>query len=393
MGRRVQVANLEGRVRPARLALGLSQGQLAERTGLTRQAISSIESGQYVPNTAVALALARALRCTVEDLFSFAAVPGDHEISLVGGATPQTRRLAVANVSGRWIGYPLAGGREIQQGFVTADVLLAPDGNWQDAQFLTPPERLEHTALLLGCDPSLGILCAHLAAHSAESRLLWLSASSQAALDALATGEAHLAGTHLRDPDSPTFNLFHARRALAQSGGLVVEFARWEEGLVVLPGNPKGLAAVADLVRPDVRIVNREIGSGSRALLDELLERAGIPGDRLAGYSRAVGSHMAAAAAVASGGADAAIALRAAALALGLDFVPLDEMRFDFVIPGPHREHPTVARLLDVLQSARLRAELGALPGYDVAGMGTVKLDLASETPKQPVRSTAAQVG
>jgi molybdate-binding protein len=276
---------------------------------------------------------------------------------------------------------------------VSADVLLPPDGDWKDAQYLTSPDRLEQTAVLLGCDPSLGILCAHLAAQSAESRLLWLSASSQAALDAVTTGEAHLAGTHLRDPDSPTFNLFHARRALAQSGGLVVEFARWEEGLVVLPGNPKGLATVADLTRPDVRIVNREVGSGSRALLDELLEHAGIPGERLAGYTRVVGSHMAAAAAVASGGADTAIALRAAALALGLDFVPLDEMRFDFVIPGPHREHRTIARLLDVLQSARLRAELGALPGYDVAGMGTIKLDLANETPKGPARLAAAHVG
>ncbi len=393
MGRRIQVTSLEGRVRPARIALGLSQGQLAERTGLTRQAISSIESGQYVPNTAVALALARALHCTVEELFSLTETPGDHEITLAHGTAADTRRFAVANVAGRWIGYPLSGGREIQQGFVSADVLLPPSGSWQDAEYLTPPDRLEATAVLLGCDPSLGILCSHLAAQSAESRLLWLSASSQAALDAVAAGEAHLAGTHLRDPDSPTFNLFHARRALAQRGGLVVEFARWEEGLLVLPGNPKGLRTVADLARPDVRIVNREVGSGSRALLDELLERAGIPGERIVGYSRVVSSHMAAAAAVASGGADAAIALRAAALAVGLDFIPLDEMRFDFVIPGPHREHRTVTRLLEVLQSARLRAELGALPGYDVAGMGTIKLELAGDAPKRSSHPPASQAG
>jgi molybdate-binding protein/DNA-binding XRE family transcriptional regulator len=393
MGRRVQVPHLQGRVRPARIAVGLSQGQLAERTGLTRQAISSIESGQYVPNTAVALSLARALHCRVEDLFSLAESPADHEIRLVSGSQSEASRLAVANVGGHWVGYPLAGGREFQQGFICADVLLPPDGSWNEAQYLTNPERLERTAALLGCDPSLGILCAHLEAQSTDARLLWLSAPSQAALDAVAAGEAHLAGTHLRDPDSPTFNLFHARRALSQTGGLVVEFARWEEGLVVPPGNPKGLTSVADLARSDVRIVNREPGSGSRALLDELLERAGIPGTRVAGYSRLVNSHMAVAAAVASGGADAAIALRAAALALGLDFVPLDEMRFDFVIPRPHMAHPTVARLLDVLQSASLRAELGALPGYDVAGMGTVKLDLTLDEPKRAPRRAAPQAG
>jgi molybdate-binding protein/DNA-binding XRE family transcriptional regulator len=375
------------------LALGLSQGQLADRTGLTRQAISSIESGQYVPNTAVALALARALHCSVEDLFSLMESPADRTIELASGSHADTRRLAVANVGGRWIGYPLAGGREFQQGFISADVLLSPGSAWQNAQYLTAPERLERTATLLGCDPSLGILCAHLEAQSADARLLWLPASSQAALDAVAAGESHLAGTHLRDPESPTFNLFHARRALSQTGGLVVEFARWEEGLVVPSGNPKRLLSVADLARPDVRVVNRELGSGSRALLDDLLERAGIPGTRVAGYSRLVGSHIAAAAAVASGGADAAIALRAAALALGLDFVPLDEMRFDFVIPRPHMEHPTVARLLNVLQSASLRAELGALPGYDVAGMGTIKLDLALDEPKGPPRRATTQAG
>jgi molybdate-binding protein/DNA-binding XRE family transcriptional regulator len=393
MGRRVQAKGIEGRVRPARLALGLSQGQLAARTGLTRQAISSIEAGQYVPNTAVALTLARALHCTVENLFALPESPADREIALVGGAATDTRRLAVANVAGRWVGYPLAGGHELQQGFVSADVLLPASGSWQEAQYLTPPDRLERTAVLLGCDPSLGILCAHLSGQSVDTRLLWLSASSQAALDAVAAGEAHLAGTHLRDPDSPSFNLFHARRALAQTGGLVVEFARWEEGLVVPRGNPKGLRRVADLARTDVRVVNRELGSGSRALLDDMLERAGIPGARVAGYTRLVGSHMAAAAAVASGGADTAIALRAAALALGLDFVPLDEMRFDLVIPRTHLTHPTVAYLLELLQSATLRAELSALPGYDVSGMGTIRLDLSLDQSKATSRRSATQAG
>jgi putative molybdopterin biosynthesis protein len=388
MGRRVRVPALTGRVRPARLALGLSQGQLAERVGLTRQAISSIESGQYVPNTAVALALARALRCSVEDLFALPEGSSVPRIELVGESRDDARRLAVANVGGRWVGYPLEGAQAIQQGFISADVLLPPRGTSGDARYLTGADRLERNALLLGCDPSLGILCGHLSSQSADARLLWLSAASQAALNAVAAGEAHLAGTHLPDPDSPTFNLFHARRALSRTGGVVVEFARWEEGLVVLPGNPKDLRRVEDLVRPDVRVVNREMGSGSRALFDEMLQRSGIPGDAIAGYHRLVGSHMAAAAAVASGAADAAIALRASALSVGMDFVPLEQMRFDFVIPRPHMSHPTVARLLDALQSASLRAELEALPGYDVAGMGTINLDLALEEPKpEPPRA------
>lgn len=378
MGRRLPAASLNNGVRLARLALGLSQGELARRTGLSRQAISSIESGQYVPNTVAALALARALHCTVEQLFSLPEPATGPAIELASGPNVQSRRLAVARVGGRWIGYPLAGGRELQQGFVGADVLLPPDGSWQDAHYLTPPSRLEKTAVLLGCDPSLGILSAHLSVHDSDARLLWLTASSQAALDAVVRGEAHLAGTHLRDPDSPTYNLFHARRALAQTGGLVIEFARWEEGLLVLPGNPKGITGIADLARSDVRFVNREPGSGSRALLDDLLQHAGIPVESVSGYDRLVYSHMAAAAAVASGGADTAIALRATALALGLDFIPLDEMRFDLVVPRNHLDHPTVARLLDLLQSASIRAELSALPGYDVHHIGSTLATVAA---------------
>jgi molybdate-binding protein/DNA-binding XRE family transcriptional regulator len=351
-----------------RTAKELSQGQLADLTGLTRQAVSAIETGQYVPNTAVALRLARALGCTVEELFALAPPCLPDGIELAAGQAPGARRMALGRVGERWIGFPLSGGREIHQGFISADLLLPENGA---PQLLTSVERLDQTAVLLGCDPSLGILSAHLAAHSA-GRLLWLAEASQPALDALARGEAHLAGTHLRDPDSQTYNLFQARRSLAGAGGLVVEFARWEAGLVVAPGNPKGLRTVADLARADVRIINREAGSGSRALLDELLRHAGVPGHSIAGYERLVSSHMAAAGVVAGGGADVAIALRATALALGLHFVPLDEMRFDLVIPESHLSHPTVSRLLDTLQSAALRAELGALPGYDVSGMGTV---------------------
>jgi molybdate-binding protein/DNA-binding XRE family transcriptional regulator len=357
------------------VAVGLSQQQLAERTGLTRQAVSAIEGGQYLPNTAVALRLAQALRCSVEDLFALPERLPQHPVDIVGrlGNTP---RLSVAAVGGRWIGYPLGAGRDLQLGFSSADALLAPGAGAARAQLLVPADRLEKTAVLMGCDPSLGILSAHLSRRNADSRLLWLSAASQAALDAVARDEAHLAGTHLRGPGAEDFNLSQAQRALARTGGLVIEFARWEQGFVVAPGNPKALHAVGDLVRSDVRITNREPGSGSRALLDRLMERAGLAVHDVAGYERLVGSHMAAALAVASGGADAAIALRATALACGLDFVPLEEVRFDFVIPRPHLEHPTVRCLLDVLQSGALRAELDALPGYDVAGLGSVRADL-----------------
>jgi putative molybdopterin biosynthesis protein len=371
MGRRVAQVSIESRVRRARCAAGLSQQQLAARVGVSRQAIVAIEANQYVPNTAVALRLAQALGCRVEDLFSL----GDSfpaGVVRIVGADVGARRAVVVRVRGRWIAHPLSAGRALQQGFVGADGLIEGGSpREQNTRFIEAPERLERTALLLGCDPSLGALAAHVAAQHAEARLRWLPAASETALAAIRDGEAHVAGSHLPDASTGGYNVSQARAAFAGGGGIVVAYARWEHGLIVARGNPKAIRSVEDLVCPDVRIMNRELGAGSRALLDELLQRAHIPSSAVAGYDQIGSSHLAVAYAVAHGACDAGITLRAVAESLDLDFVPLTEARFDLCIPSDHLDHPAVALLLDVLQSRRLRAEVGAVAGYDVAQMGT----------------------
>lgn len=392
MGRRVAAPSLSSLVAQRRVDAGLSQAALAERVGLARQAIGAIEAGRYVPNTVVALRLAQVLGCRVEDLFALPeatdsctvdVLDPSHAVQTARGAdgAPDVcvKRLSVVKVGDRWLGYPLQAEQALHDGFAVADALATPvqgrTGRVKKAQaeLLAPRAALERTALLLGCDPSLGILSAHLARRDAGARLLWRSAASLAALGALERGEAHIAGSHLHDPATGTHNLPHARRALAATGGIVVSFAHWEQGFVVAPGNPKGIRSVEDLARADVRLVNREVGAGSRALLDNLLDRIGISASSIKGYEREVTSHRAAAAVVAGGGADVAVALRATALALELDFVPLAEAHFDLVIPRDHLEHPTVVTLLDVLQTRSLREELRALPGYDVDTMGVIR--------------------
>src|SRR5262249_16273144 len=153
-------------------------------------------------------------------------------------------------------------------------------------------ETLKRTAAVLGCDPALGILTAHFAAKGTDGRVIWLNTASQSALDAVARGEAHIAGTHLRDADGAAPSYKHARQTLPRTGGLGVEFGRWEQGFVVQAGNPKAIRRVEDLGRPDVRLVNREAGSGSRALLDELMAAAGLTENDVAGYQHVVNGHM-----------------------------------------------------------------------------------------------------
>ena len=152
----------------------------------------------------------------------------------------------------------------------------------------------------------------------------------------------------------------------------VVTLARWEEGLVIAPGNPKGVRNVEDLARKNNRLVNREPGAGSRALLDRLLAKAGLDASRVRGYDRIAYGHLAAAYCVMSREADVCLATRSAARSFGLDFIPLRSERYDLVMGRRTADLPAVAAFLDVLQRATLRRKLELLAGYDTSQTGAV---------------------
>lgn len=159
-----------------------------------------------------------------------------------------------------------------------------------------------------------------------------------------------------------------ARRLLGNDVCLVT-FAVWEQGRMVAAGNPKGIHTVADLVHQDVTLSNREPGSGARGLLEAELARPGLAPHATIGYRTEVRGHRAAAEAVAAGLADAAVGVRAAAYALGLDFVPLARERYDLVTPARFRDLPAVQAVLETLTS---RLEVEALGGYDASRRGDV---------------------
>jgi putative molybdopterin biosynthesis protein len=194
----------------------------------------------------------------------------------------------------------------------------------------------------------------------------------------LGRGEAHAAGTHLWDPESGESNMPYVRRELAGHRLVVVTLSQWQQGLIVARGNPKGITGSADLARPEITLVNRDVGSGSRMLLDMWLHEAGIAPHWVSGYGREVLSHLAVAEAVASGGADVGPGILAVAQALGLDFIPLQEERYDLVIPMEFVPTTPIQALLDVVTSLRFRAELEALGGYDGSRAGTVVAELGA---------------
>lgn len=361
------------RLKQMRQSRGLSQGQIAELVGVKRQAIYDIESGRYLPNTEVALRLARQLGCRVEDLFSIEGPVLSRPVTVAEGVDSVPSRVSVARVRGRLVAYPVEGSHTFSHELRAADGVLDEGGG---VRLFSSPEYLENTVILLGCDPAFSLLAAHVSRISPSARVACRFASSHRALESLAAGHAHLAGTHLHGTPRVDSNVKLARKRLAGFGCTVVGFSLMEEGLMVAPGNPCRIRSVDDLASKDVHFVNREPGAALRILLDDKLSKSGIPRNTLKGYDQEVHTHNEGAQMVAYRVADAALGLHSVAKAFGLDFVPIAEVRCDIVIPADMLEHPTIRVILDVLQSRALREDMASLPGYDPSQTGNTIAEL-----------------
>ncbi|MBF0509291.1 MAG: helix-turn-helix domain-containing protein [Deltaproteobacteria bacterium] len=367
-------------LKPARKAKGLSQVELAARVGVKRQAVYDMESQRYVPNTALALRLAKELDCRVEDLFALDESENELTLMLDEEINPADSRVSLFRVRQRLISYPLDNKWLLSDGFRAADGLLKPDG--RSVTLLQTEDYLEKSALLLGCDPAFAILSAHVARKTKEAGVHCRFASSHGAVAALAAGRAHAAGTHLHNAGTSESNLALAEKLVPGTKVVVFAFSIFEEGLMVAPGNPCGIRSVADLADGRIRLVNREPGAALRVLLDDCLVRAGIPAEIINGYDSLAGSHVQGAQMVTFGLADAALGLKAVAAAYGLDFVPIQAVRCDLVIPADLLDHPGIKVVLDVLQTHSLRRELAALPGYESSCTGQIIGGVGCERPQ-----------
>ncbi len=348
---------------------GWTQQDLAERLGVGRQFVHEMESNRRLPNTALALRLARIFGCAVEEIFVDRGPDRLDRVHLLPSAAAVPglpSRLGLARVRERLVGIPLSGAGALQTVIPEADALPGPDG----LRLLVPQAELDHRAILMGCDPAFDLLRAHAARRAPKLRAHVVFGSSRASLAALGSGAVHLAGIHFSIPGAEEANVKAVREALPHTPSLVLGFSLLEEGLMVAPGNPLALTGAGCLARPGVRHVNRESGAALRSLLHKAFVQAGLA--TTPAPDRIVYSHVEGAAHVACGATDAAPGLRLVAEAFGLAFVPLAVTRCDLVVPADLREHPGVAALLDTLQSADLRREIDSLPGYDAALTGSV---------------------
>jgi molybdate-binding protein/DNA-binding XRE family transcriptional regulator len=357
---------------------GLSQSELAALAGVTRQAISAIESNQYLPATGVALQLASALGCRVEDLFSLVPAEKTIEGTLVGHApadhTQQAPiRVKVSMVGKRVIVRPVENLGELLPYTISADGYVTSPSSGTSVRVRLARDRsvIEQEIWVAGCDPAIFLVGEYLRRQKDSASVVGWTMGSRAALQALERREAHVAGIHLYDTVTGESNLPFLRRWLKGSDYDVITFATWEEGLLVHPGNPKSIRSVADLTDPAVTLVNREEGSGARLLLDQRLRAAEIAPAMIRGYDQIARSHVEVARAVATHQADVGVGVRSAARQFGLDFIPIQTARYDLVVPKSYlRSHPTLNHLFDTLTTKAFRHEIEALGGYDTTDTG-----------------------
>ena len=382
-------SNIENRLRQLRNAKGLSQTDLATMSGITRQAVCAIEANQYLPTTAVALRLARVLNCRVEDLFSLISTGEvlQGELIAESAAAPLAHhaRVKVAHVGNRFVVRPVAHLGELLNYAIPADGLLTlaiPPTTRGDktshpvrVRLVRDRRMIEQEIAVAGCDPAIFLAGEYLRRHTNTATVVGWTMGSGAALEALKRGEVHIAGLHIVDSKSGESNLPYVKRHLKGYELNIVTFARWEEGLLVRAGNPKGIHEITDVARADVQFINREAGAGARILLDQRLSAASVASQHVKGYDRLASSHFHVARLVSEGQADVGVGVRFAANYYDLDFIPLQEARYDLVVPKVYvSSHPTLQSFFETIVTRQFRVEVEALGGYDTRETGTVQV-------------------
>lgn len=288
-------------------------------------------------------------------------------------------RVAVGQVGDKIMATPISRGAGVITSLVRADGIVRiprfseglENGAPVTVHLYRSKAEIMQTIVAIGShDLTLDLLAQFLAAEGRGRRLSSAHVGSLGGLVALRRGEAHLAGSHLLDPETGQYNVSYVKRYIPGQEVKLVTLVGREQGWIVPAGNPMGLAQWADAANPDLKIVNRQRGAGTRVLLDYELGQLGIEPATVKGYKREEYTHLAVAAAVASGTADAGLGIRAAARALNLDFVPLAHERYDLVIPKQHYENDLLLPLLELLHDQEFKSAVAAMPGYDVSSMG-----------------------
>ncbi len=288
-------------------------------------------------------------------------------------------RVRLSSVDGRLIASPLQRGAGNITTMVRADGVVKIDslseglmkGDKVTAFILKRKDEIEGGILAVGShDISLDLLSGDLSLHFPGFSLASVNVGSLGGITALRNGECHLAGSHLLDPGTGDYNIWAVKKYLKDMPVSIITLAHRTQGLIVQKGNPLGVSKIEDLKREGVIFANRQRGSGTRILLDYHLKKLGMDPAEVEGYDMEDFTHMNVAVKVLSGRASCGLGIAAAASALGLDFVPVEEERYDLIIPLKYREDERIGAMIEVMKRDDFKTKIEALSGYDTRDTG-----------------------
>lgn len=290
-------------------------------------------------------------------------------------------RVKLGKVGGRIVAAPLPRGAGSITSITEADGIIRVPNHVEGlkehesvtAELLRPLSAVENTIVAVGShDITLDILADRLRAQNSGLTLSSSHVGSLGGLTAIKKGVCHIAGSHLLDETDGTYNASWIRRIIPGIPVKLVHLVLRDQGLIVAPGNPRGIGGIEDLGRSGVTFINRQSGSGTRILLDFRLKKLGIDPTSIDGYENDEYTHMSVAAAVKSGTADAGLGIYAAAKALELDFVPVVTEQYDLVIPDEYFETEKIMILLEAVRSAEFKEQVESLGGYGTEKTGEI---------------------
>ncbi|WP_163339367.1 molybdopterin biosynthesis protein [Desulfopila sp. IMCC35008] len=291
-------------------------------------------------------------------------------------------RITLGKVGDSLMATPAGKGAGAVMSLVRADGLLTIQagsegvgaGEKVSIELVRPRSEVEATLVFIGShDNILDLLANQLYQQRPLTRVSSAHVGSMGGIMAIRREEAHMAGCHLLDESTGEYNVSFIKRLLPHTELQLVNLCYREQGLIVSKGNPKNIGGFEDMVERDLTFINRQRGAGTRLLTDKILADNGIDPKTLAGYEHEEYTHMSIAAAVLSDNVDAGMGIRAAAVALGLDFVPVAEERYDLIIPKKFLDDPKVVKVMDLINSSKeFHEKIVALGGYNLRDTGKV---------------------
>lgn len=278
------------------------------------------------------------------------------------------------NEKGEYIATPLSRGAGVVTSFVKADGIIDVDkdcegyvaGDKVEVILLRPKADLDNTLTIIGShDPIIDEITDILKRDNKDSVVSSSHVGSMGAIMAIKRGEAQMGAIHLLDETTGKYNDVYVNKHFPNGGVVLEKGVKRIQGLMITKGNPKGIKDFADISRDDVAYVNRQKGSGTRILCDYLMGKNGIKESEVYGYEREEFTHTSVAAQIASGTADAGLGIYSAALTYDLDFIPICNEEYDFLIDENAIGSEKIQVFLKVLHSDELKQRLERLGGYE----------------------------